>query len=103
VAKRGEKAVTLYDDKAVLLDGSILQLRILRVPEPVKGSAHTLRYSLFYGRPGERIVGYDNERPKGNHKHVRGKESPYVFTIPEQLVADFLADVSAAMAEETGS
>lgn len=103
MTKRGSKAVTLFEDKAVLPDGSILQLRILHVPEPVEESAHSLKYSLFYGRPGTRIVGYDNERPKGDHKHVRDVETPYVFTTPEQLVADFLADVRAAMAEEKGS
>jgi hypothetical protein len=100
VAKRGGKAVALYEDKAVLPDGSILQFRILRVPEPVEGSAHSHKYSLFYGRRGERIVGYDNERLKGDHRHVRGAESPYLFTSPEQLIRDFLADVRAAMADK---
>jgi len=28
-----------------------------------------LKYSLFYGRAGSRIVGYDNERDKGDHRH----------------------------------
>jgi hypothetical protein len=103
LGKRGEKAVTLHENKVVLPNGATVELRIVRVPRPVKGSAHSLKYSLFYGRPGERIVGYDNERPKGDHKHIRGGETPYVFTTVEQLVADFLADVRAAMAEEEES
>ena len=103
VGKRGERAVVLYEDKLPMPGGAVLEFRILRVPQPVAGSAHSLKYSLFYGRPGERIVGYDNERPKGDHKHIRGVETPYVFTTVEQLVADFLADVRAAMAGEEGS
>ena len=33
---------------------------------------HGLKYSLYYGRPGERIVGYDNEWGKGDYKHIEG-------------------------------
>ena len=50
-------------------------------------------YSLFYGRAGERIVGYDNETGKGDHRHYREREEPYAFTDVETLVGDFLADL----------
>ncbi len=103
MGEKGERAVVLFENKLPMPGGAVVEYRILRVPQPVPGSAHSLKYSLFYGRPGERIVGYDNERPKGDHKHVRGVETPYVFTTVEQLVADFHADVRAAMAEEEGS
>ena len=46
-------------------------------------------------RDGERIVGYDNERGKGDHRHIKGHETAYRFVSPEKLVADFLADVHA--------
>ena len=52
-----------------------------------------MKYSLFYGRPGERLAGYDNERGRGDHRHLVGKEELYSFSTPEQLIADFLADV----------
>jgi hypothetical protein len=48
---------------------------------------------LFYGRPGERFVLYDNEPGKGDHRHYGDREEPYLFTTPEQLIRDFLADV----------
>jgi len=51
---------------------------------------------LFYGRDGIRLVGYDNERGKGDHKHIGNREIPYRFMTVEQLVADFLADVERA-------
>ena len=87
------KAVLAYHDKQVLPDGSILEMKIWQVPQPVSGSLHELKYSLFYGRGGERLVGYDNERGKGDHRHIQGKEEPYAFTTPERLIEDFLADV----------
>jgi hypothetical protein len=66
---------------------------IWRVASPVRPSAHDLKYSLFYGRPGLREVGYDNERGKGDHRHFQGIETPYLFSSVEQLMADFWSDV----------
>lgn len=48
---------------------------------------------MFYGRPGVREVGYDNERGKGDHRHFQGIETPYDFRSVEQLMADFWFDV----------
>lgn len=42
---------------------------------------------------GKRVIGYDNERGKGDHRHVRASEEPYLFESVETLLADFLADV----------
>ena len=90
---RHMKAVLAFHDKQVLPDGAIVEMKIWQVPEPVPGSAHGLKYSLFYGRPGKRIVGYDNERGKGDHRHIEGKEEHYAFSTSEKLIEDFLADV----------
>ena len=46
-----------------------------------------------YGRPGQRLVDYDNERGRGDHRHIEGQEQPYSFSTPERLIDDFLADV----------
>jgi len=45
---------------------------------------------------GERLVGFDNERGKGDHCHLAGRQRPYHFTTVEQLVEDFIAAVAAA-------
>ena len=74
-------------------DGAIVEMALGRVPAPVPPSPHDLKYSLFYGRPGVREVGYDNERGKGDHRHFRGTETAYSFTTVERLMADFWADV----------
>ena len=59
-------AVLFYRDKAVLPDGAIVKMTIWRLPEQTRERPHGLKYSLFYGRAGERIVGYDNEAGKGD-------------------------------------
>jgi len=87
----------IFRDKRTFEDGSILEMRIWEVPEPVPPSAHRLKFSLFYGLPGQRLVAYDNERGKGDHRHVGDRELPYAFTDVRTLVSDFLADVASAM------
>jgi hypothetical protein len=87
------KAELLQRDRFDFDDGTILEMVIWRVQKPIRGSEHAYKYRLFYGRTGKRIVGYDNERPKGDHRHLDGKEEPYQFTNVETLVRDFLADV----------
>ena len=46
------------------------------------------------------MVGYDNERPKGDHRHYGSVEEPYTFFTVEQLVADFMRDVAAIRDEQ---
>jgi hypothetical protein len=41
-------------------------------------------------------VGFDNERGKGDHCHVRRAERKYTFVSVEQLIEDFIATVDAA-------
>ena len=90
-------ATRIFHDKAIYPDdGAIVEMTIWEVPEPVPGSARRLKYSLFYGYPGRRVVSYDNERGKGDHRHLGDREEPYTFTTVEQLVADFLEDVRKA-------
>ncbi|WP_205927053.1 DUF6516 family protein [Rhizobium sp. P32RR-XVIII] len=87
------RAQLLYRSKSVLSDGAIVEAVIWKVPQPLPGSLHNYKYSLFYGYPGQRVVGYDNERGKGDHRHVKGREEPYQFSTIEKLIDDFLRDV----------
>jgi hypothetical protein len=90
------KAERLFRERIVYSDGAILEMTIWRVAQPVPPSKHFLKYSLFYGRPGERLVGYDNERGKGDHRHYGTREEEYVFVSVEQMLDDFRRDVEAA-------
>ncbi|MEY3664138.1 MAG: hypothetical protein RLZZ153_320 [Pseudomonadota bacterium] len=79
-------------------DGSILELVVWRVPKPVPPAKHAYKYRAVYVVNGERVVGFDNERGKGDHCHLDGTERPYRFTTVEQLVEDFIAAVAARRA-----
>jgi hypothetical protein len=87
------KAVLAFHDKQVLPDGVIIEMKIWEVATPVAGSTHKLKYSLFCGAKGKRLVSYDNERGKGDHRHIGDHPERYVFKTVELLMADFLADV----------
>lgn len=87
------KAVLLRHTKRRFDDGAVLEVKLWQVEMPVRGSRHGLKYSLYYGQQGERLVGYDNEAGKSDHRHYGDREEAYAFTTVEQLVADFLADV----------
>ena len=87
------KAIRIFYDKTVFPDGSIVEMTIWQLPRPTQERPHGLKYSLFYGGHGGRIVGYDNESGKGEHKHIREVETRYPWIDVETMVADFLADV----------
>jgi Family of unknown function (DUF6516) len=93
------KATLLYHDKAVYADGSIVEMLIWRLPKASRDRPHQLKYSLYYGQGGERIIGYDNETGKGDHRHYRAREEPYLFETPEKLIADFIGDVARERGE----
>jgi hypothetical protein len=92
-------AELLFEDKQVLADGAIVEMRIWQVPAAISPSTHRFKYSLFYGPPGEVVVLFDNGRGKGDHKHIGGVETAYGFTSPEQLIEDFSAAVRAVRKE----
>ena len=94
------KAELLFQRRREFDDGAIMEMKIWQVPTPVPPTTHGLKYSLFYGRGGVRLVGYDNERGKGDHKHLGNVESPYPFSTVDQLMADFLADIQALRKQE---
>lgn len=90
------RATLILHRKRVYDDGAIVEIKLWRVPGPVRGSSHLLRYSLFYGSDGMRLIGYDNEPGKGDHRHRGDHEEAYRFTTLEQLISDFRADLRKA-------
>jgi hypothetical protein len=92
---RARRARLLFHQRIDYDDGAIVEMVLWRVPSPVLPSRHRLKYSLFYGRPGIREIGYDNERGKGDHRHFQGVQAAYAFSTVERLMADFWSDVRA--------
>ena len=86
-------AELIESEKFKLDDGSIVQIRVWRLPALTKERPHGLKYSLYFGRDGHRIVGYDDEAGKGDHRHYGHREERYEFTTFEQLLSDFWRDV----------
>jgi hypothetical protein len=86
-------AVPLARAKEVRDDGSIVEIVIWELSEPLPPSLHRYKYRLFFGAAGVSRVRYDNERAKGDHRHVGDQEEDYTFTSVEQLLADFQSDV----------
>ena len=72
----------------------IIEVVNWRLSEPVAGSVHPFKYRLYCGlTDGTCIVRYDNERGKGDHRHVGPVEEAYRFTTLRKLVEDFEADL----------
>jgi len=93
------KAELITRFKDVTPEGGVIELVVWRVPQPVPPTQHGFKYRAAYALNGVRLVGFDNERSKGDHCHVGGREHDYVFVSVEQLVEDFIAAVDAARRE----
>ena len=87
------KAQLLLNERQQLAADAFVELRIWRVPTPVRGSAHGFKYALAHVVSGVCVLRYDNEAGKGDHRHARGTETAYHFTSPAALLADFWNDV----------
>jgi hypothetical protein len=73
--------------------GGVVEMVVWKLPLPVPPSTHLFKYRLVFVRGGQRLVGYDNERGKGDHKHVNAGELTYHFIDIDTLMRDFLRDV----------
>lgn len=87
------KAELLARTKEIRDDGSIVEVVIWSLPEPLPPSVHGFKYRLYYGQAGVDRVRYDSERGKGDHRHVNGLELAYVFESLDKLLDDFERDV----------
>jgi len=88
-------AKQLFHRKVVLADSTIVEMVIWQLPERSGERPRGLKYRLYAGTAnGTCLVRYDNERGKGDHKHIGDREQPYAFVDVERLIADFLADLA---------
>jgi hypothetical protein len=92
-------AILLLHERVVLAQDVFAEIRIWRVPRPVAGSSHDLKYSLALVAARECVLRYDNEAGKGDHRHTAdGREAAYAFRGGDALVADFWTEVDAWLA-----
>ncbi len=88
------EAVLLLRRRVVVALDAFVEVVIWRVPQPVVPSTHEFKYRLAYVVDGQCVLRYDNERGKGDHRHLGTTEKRYAFSSPEQLMADFEADIA---------
>ena len=88
------KAILLLYEKYPDAYGNTVEMKIWSVPH-TELRPHCLKYSLVYVVDNCRVVGYDNETGKGDHKHIDGIEYPYQFESPSRLRNDFFKDIQA--------
>jgi hypothetical protein len=67
-----------------------------QLPADVGVLASSLECCPVYAVNGVRVVGFDDERGKGDHCHLHGSERPYRFTTVDALIEEFIAAVEAA-------
>lgn len=77
----------------MLTETAFVEIVVWRVPRSVPGSRHDFKYSLALVADGLCVLRYDNERGKGDHKHIGESEVLYRFVDLETLQADFWKDV----------
>jgi len=87
------KADLIFRERETLDAGRLIEQVIWRVPQPVPPCKHPYKYRLAYIVNGVRVVGYDDERGKGDHRHFGEDETEYVFCDVRTLMADFVADM----------
>ena len=83
------KAEPLLYERRVLSEEAFVEMVVWKVPSPVPGSQHGFKYRLALVVNGVCVLRYDNEAGKGDHRHLGDEQSPYTFTTPARLLADF--------------
>ena len=86
-------AESIARTKEVRDDGSVVEIVIWRLDLPLEPCTHSFKYRLCFGLHGVCRVRYDNERGKGDHRHVSEREQPYEFVSLAKLLDDFQRDV----------
>lgn len=87
------KAVLVHRIRRNLSPTARFEAVLWKLPSPVPGSDHSYKYRYALIVNDECVVRYDNERGKGDHRHIGETEEAYAFTSPEALFRDFLADI----------
>ncbi|MBI4823098.1 MAG: hypothetical protein HY805_02560 [Nitrospirae bacterium] len=73
--------------------GNIIEIKMWRLPGPTKDKPHGYKYSLVYIVDEIRVIGYDNAKSKGDHRHIKGTIETYKFISLKKLAQDFYRDI----------
>jgi hypothetical protein len=98
VIENNMEAVLIEKSRTAVSDMAFFETVLWHVPTPVPGSSHHFKYRLALIVNGECVMRYDNERGKGDHRHVGDLEEPIKFTTLEALFDAFQADMERILA-----
>jgi hypothetical protein len=87
------KAVRIEKFRRVLAESVFIEVVLWELPAPAPGSRHRYKYRLALVRNDACILRYDNERGKGDHRHIGEREEAYAFSTLETLLDDFHSDI----------
>ena len=87
------KATLVARERIAFSDTEVVEMVVWRVPIPVPPTTHGFKYRLVYVENGERVLGYDNERGKGDHRHFRDQEYALEFETIDKLLSQFVDEV----------
>ena len=87
------KATLIQRVRRTVGESAFVEIVVWALPKPIPGSSHTFKYRLALMVNGECVMRYDNERGKGDHRHIGNREEAIEFTTPEALFEAFETDV----------
>lgn len=87
------RATLIEKSRTVISDTAFFEVVLWYLPSPVPGSTHPFKYRLALVVNGECVLRYDNERGKGDHRHIGDREEPVAFTSLDALFDAFRADM----------
>lgn len=87
------KAELIEKSRTVIDDTTFYEVVLWHLPARVPGSGHPFKYRLALVVNSECVLRYDNERGKGDHRHIGGVEEPITFTSLEALYDAFQTDM----------
>ena len=90
---RKSVAIKILDEYQSYTNGDIKKVIIWEVPKS-EDFPEGIKYHFALIHEGKRILGYDNERVKGHHKHILKKEIKIKFHNLENLYRKFTKEVN---------
>ncbi len=61
----------MLKERHAVSESAFVEMVVWRLTFPVAGSLHAFEYRLAFVVHGHCVLRYDNERGKGDHKHIR--------------------------------
>ena len=90
------RAIKVFHEKIRTAKGVVIEFKVWKVSKS-EDYPEGVKYSFFAVHSGKILVGYDNHRPKGHHRHFAGREGPYDFDGFDKLRRDFARDLEIAL------